>query len=107
MPFEPGPANVGLELPCGQSRRAHRNRPERIIVATAASDRTGQKSPSRRELFALAVVLAATVLTAATAVAGLTRKVSPAPTVPQVGQVITPAPQTATPAVPRRVEPGD
>ena len=64
------------------------------------------KTPSRRELFALASVLAATALTAGAAIAGLTRTPSapPAP-VPTVDQIITPAaPATTTP---RRVEPGD
>ncbi len=60
--------------------------------------------PSRRELFALAAVLAATVLTAALAVAGLTRNPPAAlPATPTVDQVVTPT----APAQPRRVEPGD
>jgi hypothetical protein len=58
---------------------------------------------SRRELFALAGVLAVTVLTAAAAIAGLTRKAAPLqPTPPVVSQIIGPAP-----AAPPRVEPGD
>ncbi len=64
------------------------------------------RAPSRRELFALASVLAATALTAGAAIAGLTRApgAPPAP-VPTVDQIITPAvPATTTP---RRVEPGD
>lgn len=59
--------------------------------------------PSRRELFALAAVLVATVLTAALAIAGLTRKAAPLqPTPPTVSQIVGPAP-----AAPPRVEPGD
>ena len=61
--------------------------------------------PTRRELFALAAVLAATVLTAGAAVSGLRR--TPAPvqqSPPVVDQIIRQAP---APAPPRRVEPGD
>ena len=59
--------------------------------------------PSRRELFALAAVLAATVVTGAAAIAGLTRKAAPVqPSPPTVSQVVGPAP-----AAPPRVEPGD
>lgn len=63
------------------------------------------RAPSRRELFALAAVLAATALTAGAAIAGLTRTpgAPPAP-VPTVDQIITPA---APAQAPRRVEPGD
>lgn len=58
--------------------------------------------PSRRELFALAAVLAATVVTGAAAIAGLTRKAAPAPpSTPTVNQVVGQAP-----AAPPRVEPG-
>lgn len=58
--------------------------------------------PSRRELFALAAVLAATVLTAAAAIAGLSRKAAPLqPSPPTVSQIVGPAP-----AAPPRVEPG-
>ena len=57
--------------------------PERIMVAEAASARPGRSAPSRRELFAVAAALAATVLTGAAAVAGLTRRVPAAPTVPR------------------------
>jgi hypothetical protein len=61
--------------------------------------------PSRRELFALAAVLAATVLTAGAAVSGLRRSPPPAQqSPPVVDQIIRQAP---TPAPPRRVEPGD
>ena len=73
-----------------------------------AAERNGgaaRAEPSRRELFALAAALAATVLTAAAAVAGLTR--TPAPAVqspPTVDQIVSPA---RAPAPPRRVEPGD
>ena len=59
--------------------------------------------PSRRELFALAAVLAATVLTAAAAIAGLSRKAAPLqPSPPTVSQIVGPAP-----TAPPRVEPGD
>jgi hypothetical protein len=42
-------------------------------------------------------------LTGAAAVAGLTRRVPAAPSVPTVGQTITPA----APSLPQRTEPGD
>lgn len=58
---------------------------------------------SRRQVFLLAAVLAATALTGAAAIAGLKRTVPAAPTAPAVGQTITPAPPTA----PARVGPGD
>ena len=74
---------------------------EGIFVASA--DRPGPLTASRRQLFALAAVLAATSLTGVAAIAGLTRTVPAAPTSPQVGQTITPA----GPTQPRRVEPGD
>ena len=54
----------------------------------------------RRQLFALSAALAATVLTAGAAIAGLARKVSPVPVAP------TPVVQTVLPT-PARVEPGD
>jgi len=59
--------------------------------------------PDRRELFMLAAVLAATVLTAFAAIAGLARKAAPLqPSPPTVSQIIAPSP------APRpRVEPGD
>ena len=58
-------------------------------------------APSRRQLFALAAVLAATVLTAGAAIAGLTRAPgSPPASTPTVDQIVNPAP-------PMRVEPGD
>ena len=76
---------------------------ERMMVAEAASARPGNLAPSRRELFGVAAALAATVLTGAAAVAGLSRRVPAAPSVPAVGQTITPAAST----VPQRVEPGD
>ena len=69
----------------------------------SAIEQTAASGPPRRELFALAAVLAATALTGALAVAGLRRTVPAAPSVPQVGQTITPAPS----APPTRVEPGD
>lgn len=72
------------------------------MASTATSD-AKVEPPSRRSLFALSAALAATVLTGALAVAGLARHVPAAPTTPQIGQTITPAP-TAPPA---RVEPGD
>ena len=72
-------------------------------TGAANSDRSSAKTPSRRELFAVAAVLAATVVTGAAAIAGLTRKASPVqPSPPTVSQIISPAP-----VAPRRVEPGD
>jgi hypothetical protein len=77
-----------------------------VTSRVAGADETGRTRealPSRRELFALAAVLAATVLTAAAAIAGLTRSASPTPpSPPTVDQIIGPAP-----AAPPRVEPGD
>ena len=73
-------------------------------MAAAPHDRPGPEAPSRRELFALAAVLAATALTGVAAIAGLNRSAPVAPTTPRVGQVLTPA---AAPSAPRRVEPGD
>ena len=72
-------------------------------MVAAASNGQGPSTVSRRERFALAAVLAATTLTGAAAIAGLTRSVPAAPTAPRVGQIITPA----APGPPRRVEPGD
>lgn len=74
-------------------------------VGASAGSPAGPVSarPSRRELFALAAVLAATVLTAGLAIAGLTRTAEPAqPATPTVAQIIGQAP-----AQPPRVEPGD
>ncbi len=63
--------------------------------------------PSRRELFALSAVLAATVLTAGAAIAGLTRSPSAPPaSIPTVSQIVSP-PAATTPARRERVEPGD
>jgi hypothetical protein len=73
------------------------------MVAEAATAGRRTSTPSRRELFAVAAALAATVLTGAAAVAGLTRRVPAAPSVPTVGQTITPA----APSLPQRTEPGD
>ena len=73
------------------------------MVAAASDGQAEAKTASRRELFALAAVLAATTLTGVAAIAGLTRSTPAGPTTPQVGQIITPATQ----APPRRVEPGD
>jgi hypothetical protein len=75
---------------------------ERIRLAVAVGDRPGPKTASRREVFLFAAVLAATALTGAAAIAGLKRSVPAAPTVPQIGQTITPT----APAQPERVEPG-
>jgi hypothetical protein len=72
-------------------------------MAVAQTNRTAAAPPSRRTLFALAAVLAATALTGAFALAGLARRVPAAPNVPQIGQTITPAPATPPP----RFEPGD
>ena len=64
-----------------------------------------KRAPSRRELFALSAVLAATVLTAGVAIAGLTRNPSAPPaSTPTVEQVVN---QTVNPTRPTRVEPGD
>lgn len=57
--------------------------------------------PSRRQLVALALVLAATLLTGGVAIAGLTQTPSPAPAAPTAGQV-----QTIPPAATEPVEPG-
>lgn len=70
--------------------------------ADVRRDRLGSTTPSRRELFMLAAVLAATALTAGAAIAGLTRTASPAPVVPTVSEIVQPAP---TPS--QRLEPGD
>ena len=72
-------------------------------MAAVPSDVRKAETPSRRSLFAMAAVLAATALTGAFAVAGLARHVPPAPSAPQVGQTIVPA----AAAPPSRVEPGD
>ncbi len=69
-------------------------------MAVGASDQPGPKTVSRREVFMFSAVLAATVLTGAAAIAGLKRSVPASPTVPQIGQTITPA------APAERVEPG-
>jgi hypothetical protein len=73
------------------------------VAAVARDGQPKAWTTSRRELFALAAVLAATALTGAAAIAGLTRNTPARPTPPHVGQVLTPAPQ----APPQRVEPGD
>ena len=77
-----------------------------VTSETTTNGRAGTRAerlPSRRELFALAAVLAATALTAGAAIAGLTRSPgAPPASTPTVDQVITPAP-----SAPRRVEPGD
>ena len=71
--------------------------------AAAAAQPAGKASPSKRELLALAAVLAATTLTAAGAIAGLSRTAPPATvSTPTVSQIVGPAP-----APPPRVEPGD
>jgi len=72
-------------------------------VVAAREDQRKTRTATRRELFALAAALAATALTGVAAIAGLTRNPPAGPTTPQIGQVLTPAPQ----APPRRVEPGD
>ena len=64
---------------------------------------SGERLPGRRQVFALAAVLAATVLTAGAAIAGLTRSPdAPPASTPTVDQIVTP-----TPSAPQRVEPGD
>ena len=75
--------------------------PEEAANGHAAAARAS--APSRRELLALAGVLAATAVTAGAAIAGLTRQPSAPPaSTPTVDQIITPAP-----VAPQRVEPGD
>ena len=76
---------------------------ERIVVVALINDRAETAQPSKRMTFALAAALAATAMTGALAIAGLTRHVSPAPAVPQIGQTLTPT----APAAPARLEPGD
>lgn len=71
-------------------------------MAAPISARPEPAAVSRRALFAIAAALAATALTGAVAIAGVTRHVSPAPSVPAVGQTLTPA----APVTPTRVEPG-
>lgn len=74
-------------------------------MAATGAVRPDAPAPSRRQVFALAAVLAATALTGAAAIAGLSRPVTAAPQVPHVGQTIVPAtPATVTP---HRIEPGD
>ena len=74
-------------------------------VPAARNGHSAVPAPSRRELLALAAVLAATVLTMAAAIAGLTRTPAPASqSPPVVDQIIRPAP---APTPPPRVEPGD
>jgi hypothetical protein len=58
------------------------------------------KQPSRRQFYALAAVLAATVLTAGAAIAGLSRQVSPVPASPATVVQTVPLSQP-------RIEPGD
>ncbi len=71
-------------------------------MAVALGDQPGPKTVTRREVFILAAVLAATALTGAAAIAGLKRSVPAAPSTPQIGQTITPQ----APTQPERVEPG-
>ena len=72
-----------------------------MTVANGATTRSAE--PSRRQLVALALALAATVLTGGVAIAGLARTPSPAPAGPAVQQV---QPTTTGPATTQRVEPG-
>jgi hypothetical protein len=61
--------------------------------------------PSRRQLLALSAALGATVLTAAVAIAGLTRvPASPPASTPTVNQIVS---GTGVPVQPPRLEPGD
>jgi hypothetical protein len=72
-------------------------------VSRSNRDSAQQTSPSRRQLFLLAGVLAATVLTAGAAIAGLTKTAEPLqPSPPTVSQIVGPAP-----TAPPRIEPGD
>jgi hypothetical protein len=75
---------------------------ERSGMALPASDQPDANTVSRREVFLFAAVLAATALTGAAAVSGLRRSPPAAPSLPQVGQTITPS----APAPVERVEPG-
>lgn len=72
-------------------------------MATPIKKQADPTQPGKRTMFALAAALAATAMTGALAVAGLTRHVSPAPAVPQVGQTLTPSAQVTL----ARMEPGD
>lgn len=96
------PNAIGARIMEGDMRSAN-DKSERSEVVGATRNQATAATPSRRQVFALAAVLAATSLTGVAAIAGLQRRVPPAPTAPRVGQVITPA----TPAAPRRAEPGD
>ena len=72
---------------------------------TPEPNSTGGRAPGRRQLFALAAALAATVFTAGIAIAGLTRAPSSPPaSTPTVDQIVN---QTVNPVRPQRVEPGD
>jgi hypothetical protein len=65
------------------------------VNAVPAGAGAGRESgPGRRQLFALAAVLAAAVLTAAAAIAGLTRTPAPTPAggVPAVTQTVVQQP---------------
>ena len=76
-------------------------------VPDAQSKGPPARLPSKRQFLALSGVLAATVLTAGAAIAGLTRPPSAPPaSTPTVDQIITPATPAPTPRPPR-VEPGD
>jgi len=74
------------------------------VAMAPVSSRAGDgPAPSRRQLFALAAMFAATVWAAAAAIAGLPRSTqAPAAPVPTVSQVVGPS----APAAPEPVEPG-
>ena len=81
-------------------------RGSRIVTTKTPAQGRLTTVPSRRELLALSALLAATLLTAGIAIAGLTRNPSAPPArIPTVDQIVNqPAPGHGRP---RRVEPGD
>ena len=74
-----GLPDYGRSAPEGGSPIARTPRTAEASEVTAAepSGARGEPTPTRRELSALAAVLAATILTAAAAIAGLARTAAP------------------------------